>query len=197
MVQTLEFTGRASPVLEQELFFETGGNVGEVFVARGDWVQAGDVLAELDIDDLQKQLSQKLLSLETAEIKYGAGPDRGHGSDHHDPDQAGGRRRPTWQSAKTTSANDLAAARASVTSAETSLDNAQLNLTIVQNSDTVVQEGARPRVRGQLVRGLLWRVPEKVRGRRRSTRTAWTWSTTTCSRPRTTSTRPGRRPNWP
>jgi multidrug efflux pump subunit AcrA (membrane-fusion protein) len=45
VVQTLEFTGRASPVLEQELFFETSGNVGDVFVARGDWVQAGDVLA--------------------------------------------------------------------------------------------------------------------------------------------------------
>ncbi|MGD9048981.1 MAG: biotin/lipoyl-binding protein, partial [Anaerolineae bacterium] len=70
VVQTLEFTGRASPVLQQELFFETGGNVGEVFVAAGDWVQTGQVLAELDIDDLQQQLSQKLLSQETAELKF-------------------------------------------------------------------------------------------------------------------------------
>ena len=58
VVQTLEFTGRASPVLQQELFFETGGNVGEVFVETGDWVQTGQVLAELDIDSLQQQLSQ-------------------------------------------------------------------------------------------------------------------------------------------
>ncbi len=70
VVQTLEFTGRASPVLEQELFFETSGNVGNVFVARGDWVQAGDVLAEQDIEELQKQLSQKQLSLETAQLKF-------------------------------------------------------------------------------------------------------------------------------
>ena len=53
VVETLEFTGRASPVQEQELFFETGGNVSAVNVARGDWVKAGDVLAELEVDDLE------------------------------------------------------------------------------------------------------------------------------------------------
>ena len=90
VVQTLEFTGRASPVLEQELFFETSGNVGEVFVARGDWVQAGDVLAELDIDDLQKQLSQKQHQPGNAAAQAGAGPDRGHRSDHHRSDEVGG-----------------------------------------------------------------------------------------------------------
>src|SRR5512137_768284 len=35
VVETLEFTGRASPLQEQELFFETGGNISEVNVARG------------------------------------------------------------------------------------------------------------------------------------------------------------------
>jgi multidrug efflux pump subunit AcrA (membrane-fusion protein) len=136
VVQTLEFTGRASPVLQQELFFETGGNVGEVFVAAGDWVQAGQVLAELDIDDLQQQLSQRFLSLETAEIKFEQAQIEAREAitttyaslEDAKADRTG---------AKTTTANDLAEARASVASAEVGLENAKLSLTIVQKSDTV------------------------------------------------------------
>jgi multidrug efflux pump subunit AcrA (membrane-fusion protein) len=138
VVQTLEFTGRASPVLEQELFFQTSGNVGDVFVARSDWVQTGDVLAELDIADLQKQLSQKQLSLETTQLKQEqAQIDASEAIttaltkvEETQDDLA---------SARTTSANDLATARASVASAETSLASARLNLTIVQKSDTVLK----------------------------------------------------------
>jgi multidrug efflux pump subunit AcrA (membrane-fusion protein) len=136
VVQTLEFTGRASPVLEQELFFETNGNVGNVFVARGDWVQASDVLAELDIDDLQKQLSQKQLSLQTAQLKFEQAQ-----IDATDAITTTLMKLETAQAdlenVKTTSINDLADARAAVSSAETSLANARLNLTIVQKSDTV------------------------------------------------------------
>jgi membrane fusion protein, macrolide-specific efflux system len=69
VVLTLSFTGRASPVLEQELFFETGGSVSEVYVARGDWVQAGDLLAELEVSNLEKQLAQKKVNLETSRLR--------------------------------------------------------------------------------------------------------------------------------
>jgi multidrug efflux pump subunit AcrA (membrane-fusion protein) len=136
VVQTLEFTGRASPVLQQELFFETGGNVGEVFVAAGDWVQTGQVLAELDIDDLQQQLSQKLLSQETAELKFEQSQIEAQEAitttlANLEDAQA------DLASAETTSANDLVEARASVASAEVSLENAKLSLTITQKSDTV------------------------------------------------------------
>jgi multidrug efflux pump subunit AcrA (membrane-fusion protein) len=138
IVQTLEFTGRASPVLEQELFFETNGNVSEVFVARGDWIQPEDVLVELDIDDLEKQLSQKLISLETAELKLEQAQIEATEAittaltklEEAQDDLA---------SAKTTSSNDLADARASVTSAEVSLENARLSLLIAQKSDTVAK----------------------------------------------------------
>lgn len=68
VVQTLSFTGRVSPVTEQELFFRTEGVVTEVFVARGDGVTAGAVLAQLDIDELQSQLDDARLSLRTAEL---------------------------------------------------------------------------------------------------------------------------------
>ncbi|MGD9101172.1 MAG: efflux RND transporter periplasmic adaptor subunit, partial [Anaerolineae bacterium] len=68
VVRTLEFIGRASPFLEQELFFRADGFVGEVFVERGDWVQAGDVLAELEISNLETQLVQQQLSLRTSQL---------------------------------------------------------------------------------------------------------------------------------
>jgi len=138
VVQTLEFTGRASPVKEQELFFETGGNVGDVFFARGDWVQPGDVVAELDIADLEKQLKQKQVSLQTLQLKQEQAQmeaTEAITTALTKVEEA----REAVASAKTTSANDLDAARASVASAETSLSNAKLNLTVVQNSDTVAK----------------------------------------------------------
>jgi len=48
VTRTLRLTGRAAPVQQQDLFFRTDGFVREVYVARGDSVQAGDVLARLD-----------------------------------------------------------------------------------------------------------------------------------------------------
>jgi RND family efflux transporter MFP subunit len=61
-----EFTGRVSPVIEEELFFRTPGYVGTVYVERDDWVQAGDILAELEVTDLKNQLAQAEASLESA-----------------------------------------------------------------------------------------------------------------------------------
>jgi multidrug efflux pump subunit AcrA (membrane-fusion protein) len=138
IVQTLEFTGRASPVLQQELSFETGGSVGDVFFARGDWVQAGDVVAELDIADLQKQLTQKMISLQTTQLQQEQARIEATQAitaalTKVEDAQA------SLKSAKTTAADDLTAAKASVASAETSLANAKLNQSIVQNSDVVAK----------------------------------------------------------
>lgn len=136
VVQTLEFTGRASPVLEQELYFEMSGNIGEVFVARGDWVQSGNVLAELDIDDLQKQLEQKTISLQTSQLKQEQArleASKAITSTLIKLDEA----KDNLTSAKTASNNDLADARAGVASAEASLSNSRLSLTVGQKSDTV------------------------------------------------------------
>jgi RND family efflux transporter MFP subunit len=48
VVRTLRLQGRVAPVQQQDLFFRTDGYVKEVYVARGDVVAAGDVLARLD-----------------------------------------------------------------------------------------------------------------------------------------------------
>jgi len=69
VVKTLEFRGRVSPVTEKELFFETDGYVKAVHVAQGDVVQAGDLLAELEVSDLENQLAQAQVALQTAELR--------------------------------------------------------------------------------------------------------------------------------
>jgi RND family efflux transporter MFP subunit len=68
VVNTLSFTGRVSPVQEQELFFKTDGFVADVYHQRGDEVEAGELLAELEIGDLQNLLAQQQVALQTAEI---------------------------------------------------------------------------------------------------------------------------------
>jgi len=65
----LEFTGRISPVEETALYFKMGGYVKRVLVERNDLVQAGDLLAELEIDDLLKQMAQAEVSLNSAQLR--------------------------------------------------------------------------------------------------------------------------------
>jgi multidrug efflux pump subunit AcrA (membrane-fusion protein) len=67
VVDSLTFTGRVSPVREAELYFRTDGRVLDVFVARGDAIQVGDRLAELDVAALYRQLARAELNLESAQ----------------------------------------------------------------------------------------------------------------------------------
>jgi RND family efflux transporter MFP subunit len=68
VIKTVEFSGRIAPITEEELFFRTSGYVGVVYVERNDWVQAGDILAELETADLQNQLAQAQAELES--VRY-------------------------------------------------------------------------------------------------------------------------------
>src|SRR3972149_864522 len=67
VTRSLEFTGRVSPVEQQELFFRTDGFVRSVYVARDDRVRAGDRLADLEIGELENQLAQARLDLAQVE----------------------------------------------------------------------------------------------------------------------------------
>jgi len=69
VVKSIQFTGRIAPVEEEKLFFKTGGYIKNVFVKKGDAVQKGDLLAELEIGDLENQLAQAQLDLETARLQ--------------------------------------------------------------------------------------------------------------------------------
>ena len=65
-----QFTARVSPIEEQGLFFKRAGYVKIVYVERGDWVEAGTVLAELEIEDLLNQLALAQLDLEGVQKQF-------------------------------------------------------------------------------------------------------------------------------
>lgn len=67
VVNIIQFTGRVAPVVEKELFFRTSGRVRNVYVERNDLVTEGQILADLEIDDLERELTSTQLDLERAE----------------------------------------------------------------------------------------------------------------------------------
>jgi RND family efflux transporter MFP subunit len=67
VVDSIEFTGRIAPVVEEELFFRAAGYIEIVYVKKDDWVKEGDVLAELEVSDLKNQLLQAETSLKVAQ----------------------------------------------------------------------------------------------------------------------------------
>jgi RND family efflux transporter MFP subunit len=58
VVRLLQFSGRAAPVREEELFFRANGYVETIYARRNDEVKEGDLLAELEVTDLKNQISQ-------------------------------------------------------------------------------------------------------------------------------------------
>ncbi len=64
--EILEFSGRWLPRDQAPLAFEIAGTVRQVTVRRGDTVTAGQLLADYQITDLEDQLANAELDLETA-----------------------------------------------------------------------------------------------------------------------------------
>lgn len=71
--EVLEFTGRWQSRDQLPLSFEVGGTVRQVRVQRGDTVSAGQLLADYQIDELENQLAQAKLNLETAQYNLESG----------------------------------------------------------------------------------------------------------------------------
>ena len=69
VVDKLEFIGRITPLQQEQLFFKSDGRVAKVNVRENDTVKKGDVLAELENGDLQNQLAQAQITLDTAQTK--------------------------------------------------------------------------------------------------------------------------------
>ena len=70
VVKTIQFTGRIAPVVEEQLFFRASGFIGVVNVKRNDWVEEGDILAELEVTDLKDQLAQAEAALASTQSEY-------------------------------------------------------------------------------------------------------------------------------
>ncbi|MCL4832800.1 MAG: efflux RND transporter periplasmic adaptor subunit [Caldilineaceae bacterium] len=67
IVKELIFSGRVSPVTEEELFFRANGRVRAIYAKRGDTVEIGSVIADLEIDDLEREVESSRLVLARAQ----------------------------------------------------------------------------------------------------------------------------------
>jgi multidrug efflux pump subunit AcrA (membrane-fusion protein) len=69
IVRQVEFVARVAPVQEAELYFLADGYLLQLHAQRGDTVDEGEVLAELEMTDLRRQLDAAELDLEQAQIE--------------------------------------------------------------------------------------------------------------------------------
>ncbi|MDI7274454.1 MAG: efflux RND transporter periplasmic adaptor subunit [Anaerolineae bacterium] len=72
VIEEVKFTGRIAPVEEEQLYFRVDGRVAMVNVKQGDKVKVGDILAELEIDNLLNALAQAEVGLQTAQLQLEA-----------------------------------------------------------------------------------------------------------------------------
>ncbi len=68
VIKELTVSGRVSPVTEKELFFQTSGRVRAVHVKRNEMIKAGVIIAELEVDGLERELVAAELELERAQV---------------------------------------------------------------------------------------------------------------------------------
>lgn len=64
LLGTVDAVGRIEPLAEVEMKFEIGGIVEEVLVKRGQAVSAGDVLARLNVTELETEVERARIDLE-------------------------------------------------------------------------------------------------------------------------------------
>lgn len=121
----LPFSGRWQPRDQVRLAFEIAGTIRRVEVERGDAVTAGQLLADLQITDLENQLASAQLELETAQSGLEAGAE-GSIQSVADAEVALANARLQLQSAE---ANrpwaSVASARIALDAAELDVENAQ------------------------------------------------------------------------
>lgn len=68
VINQIQFTGRIGPVREEDLFFKVAGRVRNVNVQQGDVITAGEILADMEIDPLERQVAQAKLDLQRAQV---------------------------------------------------------------------------------------------------------------------------------
>ncbi|MFD0869683.1 Macrolide-specific efflux protein macA precursor [Chlamydia abortus] len=67
--KTVKGSGKLMSLKEEELFFsEENKRIKEIYVQTGDYVEAGQLIAELDVSDLESQLRQKRLQHKKEEL---------------------------------------------------------------------------------------------------------------------------------
>lgn len=126
--QTLEFTGRWRPRDQMQLSFPISGTIRSVQVRTGDTIAAGQLLADLqELTDLENQLAQAQLDLETARANLQSG-ESGSVESVTDAEIRLANARLDLEAAKQNSPwTSVATARANLDAAERALEEAERN----------------------------------------------------------------------
>jgi multidrug efflux pump subunit AcrA (membrane-fusion protein) len=66
IISEKDLLGEIVPARQDQLYFQASGFITRLTVKRGDLVKAGEVMAELQIDDLLAQLQQAQIDLDVA-----------------------------------------------------------------------------------------------------------------------------------
>jgi multidrug efflux pump subunit AcrA (membrane-fusion protein) len=69
VVKQLQMSGRIAPVEQQDLFFKVNGRVRSIFIKQKDMVKKGQILADLEISDQERELAGGKLDLERAQVR--------------------------------------------------------------------------------------------------------------------------------
>ena len=69
VIDEITFSGRITPIVEEDLFFRASGRVRTVFFKRNEEVSAGVIIAELEIDGLERALEAANLDLERSQVR--------------------------------------------------------------------------------------------------------------------------------
>jgi macrolide-specific efflux system membrane fusion protein len=70
LISQREVNGEIVPANQDELFFRASGYIARVLVKNGDYFKKGDILAELQMDDLLDQLQQARIDLEVSQDNF-------------------------------------------------------------------------------------------------------------------------------
>lgn len=80
VIDELEFSARITAVEEEDLFFRVDGHVRNIYLKRDAIVKKGDIIADLEIDNLERELTVVNLDLERAQVRL-ATAERNHAYD--------------------------------------------------------------------------------------------------------------------
>lgn len=72
----IQFLGNIAPIEEKNLFFRKDGIVRNVFVEEQEWVKKGDILAELEMADLDSQIMEARVNVEKAQLRLEEAQDK-------------------------------------------------------------------------------------------------------------------------
>ncbi len=131
IINKLQVTGSLVAAKDHPLSYEHGGRLGEILVKNGDTVKKGDVVARLDVGDLETQIEQAKISVSQAQVSLREAKDKLSRSKKN---------RSNVESAVSKAKSNLKNAKANLTKAESELAKAQQDLEAAKAVDPNSEE---------------------------------------------------------